>query len=84
MSEKEKAHELVAKTFQIVAKAVGHKGIKTAADTHIFAKIEKLSKSLAKMQVDEILTLNSYLLPVEKWSNNCDYWLNVKKEIELL
>ena len=78
MSEKEKAKELVAKHFQIVAKAVGHKGIKTVTDTHTFAKIEKLSKSLAQLTVSEILELDYFSI------EGRDFWSKVKTEIELL
>ncbi len=55
MTPKEKAIELIAKHFQIVAKSAGHKGIKTSADTHVFGKLETLSIKLSILTVDEII-----------------------------
>lgn len=71
MTPKEKAAELVDKLMK-------YEPVKLSD----YTRIEYPSAiNLAKICVDEILSLNSFLKPQIDWSNNSEYWQDVKQEL---
>ena len=82
MIPKEKALELERINFEILAKASGYKGMKSVSDTHVFGKLEALSKKLAEKTIDSIITENHFLddFKVEltgKLVKRIEYWEQV-------
>ncbi len=75
---KEKANELVAKYFEVIAKATGYKGLKNEGENKFYA-IEKVAKQCALININETLNEVSSIFLIDP---KRDFWNEVKQEIE--
>lgn len=100
MTPKQKGNNLVKKSFNIVAKASGYKGIQKVPESeklkeaNKFSNLDRLSKKIAIISVDEIISeyedmsdLSSKIVVNDELFSvleKISYWKEVKSEIEKL
>jgi len=87
MTTKEKASEMVAKQFDIIARATNYQGLKKEGEKK-FRAIERVAKDCALIGVESCIKVLEEVSLQESGTTKIDYgqdfWQEVKQEIEKL